>query len=312
MNIICFNWPLRKERIIIKPKQTLALILIGALTLTLLGCSTDKPGNIIFPENEYRDYIKKARAGETDLERLFADTVTNPVKDKYDVSGWPSSALKDTDTLERSINAIVEEGVVGIIDQALKKSYLLLEELEDVKVFIMPLDPRTKYGASGGMTQLGEIFININPSYRYWKELVPYVVAHEYHHRYLYYIHNENQLMGGTGTLLDILVTEGKADSFAQIIDPDAFVPWHKFMVSQEQLNRFKDNLNTTDHNIIAELMFNVQSSLDTADARGYSVGYQIVQAFINNNPDVSILEWTAMSSEEILEKSDFEWQVNN
>jgi len=295
-----------------KTKQILALILLGALAMTLLGCGQDKPENILFPENEYRDYIKRAREGETDLDRLFEETVTNPVQEKYGVSDWPSSAIIDIDALERNIDRIIEEDVVGLIDQALKESYQFLEELDDVKVFIMPLDPQTKYGTGGGITQMGEIFININSSYRYWKELVPYMVAHEYHHLYSFHLYNENQLNWGAineGTLLDLMVTEGKADSFAQMVAPNAIVPWHNFMVSQEELNRYRDNLNSTDYDTITELMYHLHSS--ELDPSGYSVAYQIVQTFLNNNPDVSIVEWTAMSAEEILEKSDFEWIID-
>jgi len=118
----------------------------------------------------------------------------------------------------------------------------------------MPIDPKTNYGASGGLTPEMDIYITINPSYRYWKELIPYMVAHEY-------LHFNDPMSTNWKTLLDILIAEGKADSFAQIIDPDAVVPWHKLMVTQEELNRYRDNLYTTNQTLISELMWQINST---------------------------------------------------
>jgi len=101
-------------------------------------------------------------------------------------------------------------------------------------------------------------------------------------------------------TLLDYLVDEGRAGAFAAMVYPEFTSPWLLPEVNQTELRLMKDNLYNTD---IEDFMFKNYS---------YTIGCQIVQAFLEKNPDVSIEEWTAMPADEILRKSKFDWGDSN
>lgn len=103
------------------------------------------------------------------------------------------------------------------------------------------------------------------------------------------------------------MISEGSADSYAHILYPDVQMPWHTLNLPEGGLERVSDNLSSTDRTTISMLMWN-QWGRDYIDWSGNSIGFQILQSFLRNNPNLSVAEWTAMTSEEILEKSEFEW----
>lgn len=45
----------------------------------------------------------------------------------------------------------------------------------------------------------------------------------------------------------------------------------------------------------------------DIPFASAYTIGYRIVQEFLKNNPDITLLEWTDLEAEEILAKSKYQ-----
>ena len=119
-----------------------------------------------------------------------------------------------------------------------------------------------------------------------------------------------------TKNLLYDLILEGRADSFAHIVYPDvdiAYVSSISIMTQKEVWNEIKPNLETGDMNYITKVMFG--GYIETPEGYkkipypccGYAIGYNIVQEFIKNNPEVTIDEWTDMKAIDILEKSRWE-----
>jgi len=86
-------------------------------------------------------------------------------------------------------------------------------------------------------------------------------------------------------------------------------MPWTSSLSKEKEReiwrNSVKDNLDNTD------LVFAKNLTQDEFWS-GYAVGYHIVQAFINNNPQVSVEEWTGMTAQELFQKSGYEdWLAN-
>jgi uncharacterized protein YjaZ len=49
----------------------------------------------------------------------------------------------------------------------------------------------------------------------------------------------------------------------------------------------------------------------DIPFASAYTIGYRIMQEFLNNNPSMTLLEWTDLEAEEILLKSKYGEKFN-
>lgn len=109
-------------------------------------------------------------------------------------------------------------------------------------------------------------------------------------------------------TLLDQLIMEGRADSFANIVYPEIEVSYRSaFNPSQEKelWEKIKPNLDSTDEDYFQKVFFGDYEEFPVWT--GYKIGYNIVKDFIKNNPRVSIEEWTNMDAKEVLERSGYE-----
>lgn len=138
-----------------------------------------------------------------------------------------------------------------------------------------------------------------------WKSILSYSVVHEYHHHSVW---TAQKFDNSRFTLLDYLVFEGKADSFANIIYPKIEVPWISsidFETEKFVWNLISDQLNSTDDELAKKVIF--EGVKDFPHWNGYTIGYHIVQDFLKNNPEISIEEWTKMDSSVILERSRYE-----
>lgn len=157
----------------------------------------------------------------------------------------------------------------------------------------------------GGLAYINTILIFIDPM-NYSEDILSYMVAHEYHHTMYFelsYRHN-NKFLGS-------IITEGQADTFAEIVYPETKAPWTEALTQDKEKfvwNTMVDLLNKS----IA--IVNVTADFVSGDYNlgiplwsNYKIGYQIMQDFIKNNPDVSIEEWTKMWATDILELSRFE-----
>ncbi|HSO59115.1 MAG TPA: DUF2268 domain-containing putative Zn-dependent protease [Paenisporosarcina sp.] len=146
------------------------------------------------------------------------------------------------------------------------------------------------------------MLIVINPSFL--EEELKFTVAHEYHHT-IYYETVKNRPYD----LLENIIVEGKATMFQKMIYPDMEVPGHTAFTTQEDKvwTIFMDNLESTDLKLKEDFRLGNQGKgIPTWST--YNIGYQIMESLLeeNPNPNLSIEEWTLMSSKDILEKSEF------
>ncbi|WP_335872844.1 DUF2268 domain-containing protein [Bacillus sp. 2205SS5-2] len=202
------------------------------------------------------------------------------------------------------------------INELIKNSLLSSAELlsgEDVTIFIMPLNPENTFpiqkmeGISGVALSENAILLQIDPSFS--ENALEYAVAHEYHHK----VNIKNNDMTRV-TLLDSVVFEGKADSFAKIIYPEKNAPWIEPLSGDSQatdLHELQKNAHSFDSTIYYEF-FNGNASKSLPLWSNYKIGYQLMQSYLENHSGVSSEEWTKLNGIDILEGSEFNYLLND
>lgn len=162
-----------------------------------------------------------------------------------------------------------------------------------------------------GTSTFGNIIININPFAEDYREWIPYVFAHEYHHtvfgNYWFVIH------GGEAERLfiDSLLIDGEADSFALSFYPQLRPRW-LFDMSEETEKRLWEEQYSK---IILEPEQNVDYGKfmfgDTPGGipwcAGYAMGYRIVQQFLRDYPDTTFRQLLEMRPLDIYRMSGYE-----
>ncbi len=262
-------------------------------------------------------YVERARkSGESEWEKIFEETVLEPFAKEFwgqtfDIyNSLPIKMIKDIDTLEESIELLKASNATEIIADALKTSSSFLSG-PNIKVYVLALDPDRHFeinnmkGLSGFAYGNGNILIMIDPKSP-WEELLPYLVAHEYHHEVVF-----GRTIGGhyNGTLLSTIILEGKADTFASIVYPDIEGPWTTPLSHEEEkavwekMSVYRD---VDTYAIVTKFQFG-HSGLNIPQWSGYKVGYQIMQDLLKHEPELTISEWTNMRNDEILIRSRFE-----
>ncbi|WMM24461.1 DUF2268 domain-containing putative Zn-dependent protease [Tissierella sp. MB52-C2] len=305
-------------------KSIIVLLLLIIVIFTTIGCEketskveTESKFNIIFPEEELREYIRKAKENEEEIDELYKEIVYEPIRSEltkdteYPDYEFPNIqyTIKNLDKLEKSLEIFcIEKDIICFAENVLWQCDSFLSR-EDATVYIMPLDPDNVHFSMGGVTGVtsldGKILVCINPMIDDWEELFPYALAHEYHHSVL--MKDKSYEGVWNISMLENLLLEGRADSFADIVYPDVERTLSPLSIirEKEMWDKIKENFDSMDYGYQREIMFGGIKGIPRNC--GYTIGYNIMQAFIKNNPDVSVEEWTNMDAKEILEKSGYE-----
>lgn len=306
-----------------RAKGIIALLMIVLLSITAAGCITievagpEPPESgpelkVVFVEEALREYIRQARANAGDWDALYDEIVLDPIREEMAARGSRfrlddyQKPIHSLDDLEYALDLMAEYNVASIVEDTIKGCNQYFQGV-DTTVFIFPCNPedsftRDRMRGVRGLTGLscGTTIISINPTAEGWQETLPYVAAHEYHHAAwgMRYGHQFE------GCLLDVLVMEGRADSFANLVCPGLAVPWtsslSKDMEREIWWNQVKDDLYSTDLDAAKRLTQDEHWS-------GYAIGYHIVQAFLENFPDLSADQWTEITIPELYENSGYE-----
>ena len=199
----------------------------------------------------------------------------------------------------------------GLIDIAKSALVKITESLSgaNTKIIFLPANPSLhdyykKLGVcmNGITIGSGKIIIQIDPTFDNWKETLPYVIAHEYHHSTWI----SRNWVSSDFSLLEYLIFEGRADMFAKGLYNDIETPWTK-MINEEQehfvWNEIQPEIHEKGHDRINKVMF---GSGDIPFGSGYTIGYNIVKSFKQNNPTFSDMQIMDMNPEKILEMSGY------
>jgi uncharacterized protein YjaZ len=213
------------------------------------------------------------------------------------------------DLLKNEIELLKSEELVNILKNSLTKISSSLPG-PDTKIIVLPASPFLrqnfeKMGAciNGITIGTGKIILMIDPTSGNWKETLPYVIAHEYHHSTWI----SRNWISSDFSLLEFLIFEGRADMFASELYQDVEVPWTKNLTEAQEKHVWsiiKNEIFEKGHSRINEVMYGTD---DIPFGSGYTIGYNIVRSFKKNNQNYSDLDIIDMNPKKIFELSGYE-----
>lgn len=264
----------------------------------------------------FAEFISKSKERKNDTAVFYKELILDPVYENFVDGGeyailadrYIGRTIKDHDDLAFKLGLFKDKNVEMIVNDAISKSNLNLAGI-NTTVYIFPsvgdyeqmTDPLG--GVAGVTIGQGKIVILVDPTVNNWEPLLSYVIAHEYHHS----IWTSIQLEDNSFTLLDYLVFEGRADSFANIVYPEVVVPWTSSLELNDEKTIWKlidDQLSKVNSEVLNRVMFG--DGMDYPKWSGYTIGYHIVQKYLEKNPELDVATWTNMNSSDILEKSGY------
>jgi uncharacterized protein YjaZ len=217
--------------------------------------------------------------------------------------------IQDLDALEEKIHLLQESNLESMVWSALQNSARILEG-PDTTVCIIAADPNNWFirekmnGVNGWTFGAGKIILQVNPVPG-WQTWIPYIIAHEYHHSVWtdrYFPTDDRE------SLIDNLIFEGKADSFAHIVYPNIDVPWVSALTAEEerlQWEKIRGQGETTDS--MVKTRFMVGGDEETPTWTGYTIGFHIVQSYLQSHPQVDIETWTALPPQDLVQESSYQ-----
>lgn len=240
----------------------------------------------------YKKYVLGAKNDVIKKEQLQA----MPVPSIYE---QPSENIKDLKQMNTYLKKH-HQHIMKQIKSSLLTSMKQLPRDEKLVVFVSPTTPlehddAKRYGGVSGVAQ-GNNSMSLFFLKDFSKESLLNTTAHEYHHTVA--LDEPNR-----ATMLDYIILEGKAEFFAHKLYPmessEAIAPLldHSLEHVISELNA--ERLTTDD------LFFgNYEKQIPSFTK--YRLGYMIVSDFMKQHPEISLKEWSRMSSVQILEKSSY------
>jgi uncharacterized protein YjaZ len=216
------------------------------------------------------------------------------------------SPTTDVHTLEQNTIKLLQhqDQINEYIKDSLMSSAKLLSG-GNKTIFIMPLNPENTFpiqemeGVAGETFSENAVLLQIDPSFT--EMALKYTVAHEYNHTI------EKEKSSGTDyKIMNSLISEGKADSFATKVYPDKKVPWIEPLSVESEKIVLDEIREIIDDSNIYNVLLDGDSAKGIPPWSNYKMGYKITQSYLENNPDVSIDEWTKLDANEILQGSEY------
>ncbi|TCJ02086.1 hypothetical protein E0Y62_21010 [Cytobacillus praedii] len=249
-----------------------------------------------------------------DIKKVFTEIVLEPFKEKSSLSdvtlGNPFSTTTEIEQLEKNTKKLLknQEQINQWIEEAIIESAELLSSGAVTKIYIFPVNPDDWFVINqmrgvNALTYFGnKIVFMIAPTVSEMD--LKRVVAHEYHHTVNLFYNREQSM----NSVLDLTITEGKAESFANIFYPEAKPPWTEPLpedVEAKVLKELRENADSTDWKIYNDFFIGNYSK-GIPGWSNYKIGYQITESFIENNPNHSVLDWTKINAKEIVKNSEY------
>lgn len=266
------------------------------------------------------EYAKAAQMYSSRIKNLYNHYVFEPLWNDFAERGEYTFLTKNLESpitdfagLEQAVELLSKSGVEDVVKEALLKTAAVLPG-PNTTVHLLAMNPQYKYlfeqnnlsalntGVMAITVGAGKIIVSIDPTIPSWRDILPYVIAHEYHHS-AWTARNFETI---DFSLLEYLVFEGKADSFAKIVYPQTDTPWTHIINSAQEKSvwaRIKDELHQRDSALNDIVM---SGDVGIPASSGYTIGFHIVQSFLKNNPEMDILQWTDLDAVTIFEKSGY------
>jgi uncharacterized protein YjaZ len=316
--------------------------LSALLTIILLGCdnsnqdhkadfettSFSQPNQSFTIVSAYlnmAEYVEKAREKRQDAARLYRDCVYDPIVETFaSKCEYPfltksiEAPITDLEGLDKEIRMLSNSDTERIVETALLKISKVLPG-PDTTVVLLAMNTQYRLlfaerklanmntGVMAITVGSGVIIVSIDPTVPKWEYILPYVIAHEYHHS----VWTSRNFKTSNFSLLEYLVFEGRADSFAKKVHPDIDPPWLQVIGKEREeeiWGSIRGLLNKKDSELNSRIMV---GDNEIPFGSGYTIGFNIMQDFTKNNPEVDIHQWTDMDFEKIFLKSNYEARFN-
>jgi uncharacterized protein YjaZ len=256
----------------------------------------------------FEDYITK----KSD----YNDNIFLKIKNEFNHNAEFSSLLnaikneiKPDEELEKEIEIIKKIDFVTIIDSVYQK---VTKELPgpDTKILFIPANPAYRkiyrqfgVGLHAFTLGIGRIIVSFDPTFGNWQKMLPYALAHEYHHS----VWTSRNFQTADLTPLEYIILEGRADSFADEIYPITDHPFINKLdknIEKRVWNLIKPEMNKRNTTINDKIYYGTK---DIPIGSVYSIGFNIIKLFKINNPKISDAELIDMSPEKILYLSKYD-----
>lgn len=262
-------------------------------------------------------YIKEAKISEgTDYEQLWKEHVIDPYwylwaagqfnEDR--ISEEIKLPITDFEFLEKALSVLGESELEDTLKRVYEKVTELLPPQEVSRVICIQISDNKDEATHGvvGNCVGDNILIYINPLMPDWEVYLTWVLAHEYHHciwGYDYFYLKGNYRVD----FLTSILSEGQADSLGKVLCPQLSPVWTRALSKEEELrqwNILKKYLQQDDSMELHCRFFFGNSDTNTPPYTAYTIGFNIIQRYLENHPSESFIELLEKNSMEILENS--------
>lgn len=233
--------------------------------------------------------VYKSTVVDPIFDACFADGEFVHLADGY-INDIPKNRIALQDVIKRINTKSTNE---AIQDALLKSSNLLATEGNTVVCVFPSSDTNTNVLTIGS----GKILITYNRNYT--NDILKSATAHGY----LQSVWASDVYNGESLTVLDHIVLGGKAVKFEKEVFPNIEVTKVNPEFSSTHWNTISKSFDTVDDALALKLL-NGGSGLPSK--YGYSEGYKIVDAFVEQNANMPVDEWLQVAAADMLEQSNY------
>ncbi|MDE4084353.1 DUF2268 domain-containing putative Zn-dependent protease [Planococcus maritimus] len=273
----------------------------------------------------FDDYIKLAKKEPDSLEESYALAVTEPfqtnafgeVKGTMYADYWFFTPPKDIIPLQSELQALSdrEESLYIAIEDALKKSAEMLPG-SDKTVHIFPANPAYTHGKTQELNPLGvalaqDVIVLFVTSILNEEDL-QHTIAHEYFH--MIDMERGTAESSMSSTLLEVAVMEGKAEAFARMNYPKTKQDWilnADEKITEETKALFLEEKDSPEIEIWNDFYYG-NAVTEVPPFSTHIIGYDIMQKFLKQHPNMPVEEWLELTAEEILAGSEYATSGSN
>ncbi|MDN7227161.1 DUF2268 domain-containing putative Zn-dependent protease [Planococcus sp. N064] len=264
-------------------------------------------------------YAELAKKNPDSLEETYAQAVTQPFRKNAFGEGkgiqymnyWFFTPPKDIIPLQSELQALSDREIPlhTAIEEALKKSAETLPG-SDKTVHIFPANPAYTHGKTQELNIQGvaldkDVIALFVTSTLLEKDL-QHIVSHEYFHMI--------DMEKGTGdnlasaTLLESAVMEGKAEAFAMMNYPESKLDWISKAdekITEKTKTMFLKDKDSAEIEVWNDFYYG-NAVAEVPPFASHIIGYDIMQKFLRQHPDMPVEEWLELTAEEILTGSGY------
>lgn len=268
-----------------------------------------------------RDYLKAALGQGADLPGLWRKHMIDPYWEAiaqwapFDHSHMQPTHVRRLDVLGRQLDILSGISLAALGEQfAGIAAALPREDGDPMIVALYPLcdgDRVAKERQNGvvGACVFGNIVLRVNPLAGDYRDWIPFVFAHEYHH--CVWGHQRYVLGGGRGlegSFLEYMLTEGQADAFAASLFPDLSPAWNRPFDGETEARlweKMEPILFATEGRVHEKYMFGDEAG-GLPWCAGYAFGLTIVGDYLGKHPGTPFADLIHVPAREMLRESRF------